>query len=110
MAVTRAVRDTIRRLLHACIAAAALAACHRQAERGASPSAATEIKVVPPSDGWELGRVSWVETDRNGLVYLIQRGDKADPVVVVNREGKVVRSWGKGLFTMPHSIRIDPDG
>jgi len=54
--------------------------------------------------------VSWVASDRNGLIYLLQRGDKADPVVVINRDGRVVRSWGKGKYVMPHSIRIDRDG
>jgi len=57
-----------------------------------------------------LGMVSWVAADRGGLTYLLQRGDKADPVIVVDRTGKVVRSWGKGLYTMPHAIRVDPRG
>ncbi len=57
-----------------------------------------------------LGMVSWVAADRSGLIYLLQRGDKADPVIVVDRTGKVVRSWGKGLYTMQHAIRIDPQG
>jgi hypothetical protein len=57
-----------------------------------------------------MGMVSWVAADRNGLIYLLQRGDQADPIVVMNRDGKVVRSWGAGLFVMPHAIRIDPQG
>src|SRR5262245_2952370 len=56
------------------------------------------------------GVVSWVAADRNGLIYLLQRGDKADPVVVVDRTGRVVRSWGKGMYTTPHAIRVDPQG
>jgi sugar lactone lactonase YvrE len=47
---------------------------------------------------------------KDGLLYILQRGEKADPVLVVNRDGKIVRSWGKGMFTIPHSIRIDPAG
>jgi streptogramin lyase len=74
------------------------------------PLTARQITVVPPQPGWEMGMVSWVAADRNGLVYLIQRGDKADPVVVVGADGRVVRSWGKGMYTTPHAIRIDPDG
>jgi DNA-binding beta-propeller fold protein YncE len=54
--------------------------------------------------------VSWVAADRNGLVYLLQRGDKADPVIVVDKTGRIVRSWGKGMYTTPHAIRIDPQG
>jgi len=70
----------------------------------------TEIKPTPPREGWAMGMVSWVAADRNGLIYLLQRGDKADPVVVMNKDGKVVRSWGAGMYVMPHAIRIDPQG
>jgi hypothetical protein len=68
------------------------------------------LTVTPPQPGWEMGMVSWVTSDKNGLIYLLQRGDKADPVVVVTRDGKFVRSWGKGMYTMPHAIRVDPQG
>ena len=44
------------------------------------------------------------------MIYLLQRGDKADPVIVLDRDGKVVRSWGKGMYTTPHAIRLDPQG
>ncbi|MBI4475109.1 MAG: 6-bladed beta-propeller [Acidobacteria bacterium] len=74
------------------------------------PHQRAELKVTPLQAEWQMGMVSWVAADKNGLIYLLQRGDKADPVVVVNREGKVVRSWGKGMYTMPHAIRIDPQG
>ena len=75
------------------------------------PMAPAPMRIVPPAqDGWALGMVSWVASDRNGLVYLLQRGDKAAPVVVVDRNGQVVRSWGKGLYSTPHAIRLDPDG
>jgi 6-bladed beta-propeller len=63
-----------------------------------------------PGGGWESGFVSWVAADGKGLIYEIQRGDKADPVLVLDREGKVLRSWGKGEYKIPHSIRIDPAG
>jgi hypothetical protein len=64
----------------------------------------------PPSIGWESGAVSWVAVDGEGLIYELQRGDKADPVLVLDREGKVLRSWGKGNYQIPHSIRVDPTG
>src|SRR5262245_10453381 len=64
----------------------------------------------PQADGWALGMVSWVTSNPSGLVYLLQRGDKADPVIVLDRGGKIVRSWGKGLYTTPHAIRVDPQG
>lgn len=54
--------------------------------------------------------VSWVAVDREGHRYLLQRGAQADPVVVLDRDGRVLRSWGKGLYVMPHAIRLDPQG
>jgi hypothetical protein len=74
------------------------------------PHVQAALKVTPPQAGWEMGMVSWVTSDKNGLIYLLQRGDKADPVVVLNKEGKVVHSWGKDMYTMPHAIRVDPQG
>ncbi|HZD77590.1 MAG TPA: peptidyl-alpha-hydroxyglycine alpha-amidating lyase family protein [Acidobacteriaceae bacterium] len=64
----------------------------------------------PPGPGWASGTISGVAVDDSGNIYEIQRGDKADPVLVLDREGKVLRSWGKGEYTIPHSIRIDPAG
>lgn len=57
-----------------------------------------------------IGFPSAVAMDSRGLIYILHRGEEADPVIVVNREGKVVRSWGKGMFKIPHSIRIDSSG
>jgi streptogramin lyase len=74
------------------------------------PFAPEALPVKPADAGLALGMVSWVAADANGLVYLLQRGDKADPVIVVDSTGAVVRSWGKGMYTMPHAIRIDPQG
>ena len=75
-----------------------------------APLAQSALNVTPPQPGWEMGMVSWVTSDKNGLIYLLQRGDKANPVVVVGRDGKVVRSWGQGMYKMPHAIRVDPQG
>jgi 6-bladed beta-propeller len=61
-------------------------------------------------EGVTLGTVSSIAADRDGLIYILQRGDKIDPVVVLNTRGEVQRSFGKGMFTVPHSIRVDPDG
>jgi len=55
-----------------------------------------------------MGMVSSIAADSHGLFYLLHRGDKADPIEVVNQEGRVLRSWGKGLYKTPHSIAIDP--
>jgi DNA-binding beta-propeller fold protein YncE len=31
-------------------------------------------------------------------------------VIAVNPDGSVLRSFGKGLYGIPHAIRVDPDG
>src|SRR5262245_12359287 len=74
------------------------------------PLQPTEIRPTPAAADWEMGMTSWVASDKNGLIYLLQRGDKADPVIVMNRDGAIVRSWGRGMYTMPHAIRVDPQG
>jgi hypothetical protein len=74
------------------------------------PLEPTDITPAPPSSGWAMGMVSWIAAGRDGLVYMLQRGDKADPIVVINRDGRVIRSWGKGMYVMPHAIRVDPGG
>jgi hypothetical protein len=68
----------------------------------------TVLAIQPPGADWALDMVSSVAADRTGVIWLLQRGEKADPIIAVNREGKVLRSWGKGLYKIPHSIRIDP--
>jgi DNA-binding beta-propeller fold protein YncE len=75
----------------------------RQAPR--LPHTIRAIKV-----GDTLGYPTAVAQDRSGLLYILHRGEDTDPVLVVNPDGRVIRSWGKGLFKIPHSIRIDPGG
>jgi hypothetical protein len=75
------------------------------------PLVASPLTVTPPKHpDWALGMVSWVAAGADGLAYLLQRGAQADPVLVVDEGGRIVRSWGRGLYTMPHAIRIAPDG
>jgi DNA-binding beta-propeller fold protein YncE len=60
--------------------------------------------------GWELASVSGVAVGTNGDLYVVQRGAKADPILVFNKRGDLLRSWGRGDFTLPHSLRLDPLG
>jgi hypothetical protein len=65
----------------------------------------------PPTmpEGWHFGRVSAVGSDSTGQVYVLQRGEKADPILVFDAEGRYLRSWGRGLFRGPHGLRVDKD-
>jgi len=69
-----------------------------------------QIPLQSVGPGWEIGYPSAVTMDDAGNIYVLHRGEKADPVLVLNRDGKVIRSWGKGLYQIPHSIRVDPLG
>jgi len=74
------------------------------------PLEPTELVVKLPK-GQQLGMVSWLARDpKTGATWLIQRGDKADPVIAVDKEGRVLHSFGKGLYKIPHAIRLDPAG
>ena len=60
---------------------------------------------LPP--GEEFGTVSAVATDSQDRVYVFQRKDP--PVVVFDREGNFLSSWGNGNFENPHGIFIADD-
>ena len=75
------------------------------------PLTAAALPIQKPSTpDWAVGMVSWVAAAPDGTAYILQRGDKADPVIALDRNGKILRSWGKGMYTMPHAIRVDPQG
>ncbi|MGA7931791.1 MAG: 6-bladed beta-propeller [Candidatus Sulfotelmatobacter sp.] len=74
------------------------------------PLKQTDLAITLPK-GQELGMVSWLVRDaKTGVTWLIQRGGKADPVIAVDKKGRVLRSFGKGLYKIPHAIRLDPEG
>jgi DNA-binding beta-propeller fold protein YncE len=59
-------------------------------------------------DGYSHPDVADVAVDSTGRVYLFCRSEH--PVLVYERDGRFVRSWGEGLFTMrAHGIAIAPD-
>ena len=83
-------------------------------------------------DGWAqlpggrtMGAVGGVTTDDDGnYIWAVIRCDATaperfgnecldsdlDPVVQFDLEGKVVQSFGGGMFIWPHGIDVDPDG
>ncbi len=68
-----------------------------------------EIKVDPPM---KLEGISSIAADKNGNMYVLHRptAPDADPVVVLDRNGKFIRSWGRGMYNTPHGIRLDAAG
>ncbi|MGD9720994.1 MAG: peptidyl-alpha-hydroxyglycine alpha-amidating lyase family protein [Pirellulales bacterium] len=88
----------------------------------AKPSSTAEVPVVVGSAahryralahwqqlpaGWSLEEVAGVATDSAGNALVFNRG--AHPVIVFDRAGNFLRSWGEGVFQRPHGITIGPD-
>src|SRR6266516_3031804 len=58
--------------------------------------------------GWEFIDVAGVAVDSKDNVYVFNRSEH--PVIVFDRDGNFLRSWGEGLFsTRTHGIHIGPD-
>jgi len=71
------------------------------------PVERVDMKVTPPLT---LDGISSVTADQKGNIYVIHRPADGDPVVVLDPKGNFIRSWGKGMYKIPHGIRIDAAG
>ena len=60
-----------------------------------------------PPQGYEMLAAS-VTVDAQDRVYCFNRG-QAHPVIVFDRDGNFLTSWGAGLFAFPHTIRAGKD-
>jgi len=58
-------------------------------------------------EGETFGLISRVTTDSQNRLYVFQRKDPA--VLVFDREGKFLRSWGAGEFKRAHGLKIVGD-
>jgi len=59
-------------------------------------------------DDFSFVEATSVAVDAADNVYVFNRG--AHPVILFDRDGTFVRSWGEGVFRRPHGITIGPDG
>ena len=57
-------------------------------------------------DGWSFKEVADVAVDEDDRVYVFNRSDH--PMMVFERDGTFVTSWGEELFTRPHGLTIGP--
>src|SRR5579875_2788956 len=60
---------------------------------------------LPP--GWSFREVGAVGVDRRDRVYVFNRGEH--PMMVFDRDGNFLTSWGEGLFRRAHGILMGPD-
>jgi DNA-binding beta-propeller fold protein YncE len=58
-------------------------------------------------EGWSFHEVADVAVDSKDRVYVFSRGKH--PMIVFDREGKFLSSWGEGVFKRPHGVTIGPD-
>jgi DNA-binding beta-propeller fold protein YncE len=74
---------------------------------GAEPGAGYRVvEGWPESPGSvKFGQVAGVATDAADRVFVFHRGEP--PVVVFDRQGRHLRSWGEGLVKKAHGLRID---
>jgi hypothetical protein len=55
---------------------------------------------LPP--GWSFKEIGGVGVDRNDNVFVFNRGEH--PMIVFDREGNFLRSFGEGLFPRAHGV------
>lgn len=58
--------------------------------------------------GWSHGDVTGIATDSSDRVYVFNRSEH--PVIVYERDGRFLGSWGEGVFRRAHGITIAADG
>ena len=58
-------------------------------------------------DGWKFKEVAAVGVDSNDNVYAFNRGEH--PMIVFDKQGRFLRSWGEGIFPRAHGITMGPD-
>ena len=58
-------------------------------------------------DGWRYVEAAGVAVDRKDNAHVFNRGEH--PVIVFDREGRFLRSWGEGQVARAHGITIGPD-
>ncbi|MGD2142487.1 MAG: hypothetical protein PVH79_03280 [Candidatus Bathyarchaeota archaeon] len=58
-------------------------------------------------EGWSFMQVAGVAVDSRDRVYVLNRGEH--PVIVFNKEGEFIASWGEGLFANAHGAYVDSE-
>jgi hypothetical protein len=58
-------------------------------------------------DGWSFKEVAAVGVDSHDRVYAFNRGEH--PMIVFDRGGNFLRSWGEGQYPRAHGVHMAPD-
>lgn len=57
--------------------------------------------------GYSWPETAGVVTDDHDNVYVFNRGEH--PMMVFDKDGNFLRSWGEGIFSRPHGVSLGPD-
>lgn len=60
---------------------------------------------LPP--GWSFKEIGAVGVDRGDRVYVFNRGEH--PMIVFDRDGSFIKSWGEGVFPRAHGLHMADD-
>jgi NHL repeat len=60
---------------------------------------------LPPN--WTFKEIGGIGVDDKDNVYVFNRGEH--PMMVFDREGNFLRSWGEGIFPRAHGVFVAPD-
>src|SRR5262245_60383220 len=70
-----------------------------------------------PPGGAPWAAVTAVEMAKDGSIYVIHRcsgnscaGRSEPPILKFDKSGKLLKSWGEGMFVFPHGATVDSDG
>ena len=66
-----------------------------------------EVAINPPL---VIDTISSIAIDQSGNYYIIHRGEETDSIVVIDNAGQVIHTFGNGLFSRAHTIRLDSIG
>ena len=79
-------------------------------ENGAAPAVQAGGQLGPASEDYNFGEASGVDVDRQGNVWVFNRGHW--PVMEFDRSGKMLQAWSQETFPVrsSHGLRVGPDG
>ncbi len=72
-------------------------------QHGSAVHVVPHFAQLPP--GWELDAVAGVATDSQNNVIIFHRGPH--PLIIFDKKGKYLRSFGDGMFQSAHGLRVD---